>query len=92
MMNLRKYKLAIALGGSVMILTACDPSNVSVGGGVYYDSVLWNDYYYHDHDNYRPPPPGVRPPPGTRPPGTRPPTARPLPARPPIHRPTPRRR
>ncbi|MDW3225604.1 MAG: hypothetical protein R8G34_22380 [Paracoccaceae bacterium] len=42
----KKLALAVALGGAVLGLSACDPAGVSTSGAVYYDSVLWNDYYY----------------------------------------------
>lgn len=102
MIGIRRIILAVSLGGAVLSVAACDPNAVSTGGSIYYDSMLWNDYYY-DRPGYRPPnPPGKpvhpiepghpKPPPGTRPPGHRPPVARPPVARPPIHRPSPRRR
>ncbi len=97
MMKLRRMIMAVSLGSAVLALAACDPNAVSTGGSVYYDSMLWNDYYY-GRPGYRPPnpPPGkpvhpIEPPPGIRPPVHRPPVARPPVARPPIHRPSPRR-
>jgi len=77
----RKVVLTLGLIGAMMGLSACDPTNVSVGvsGGVYYDSMLWNDYYY---GRPRPPQPPVQ-----RPPRPEHPIARPPVARPPIHRP-----
>jgi hypothetical protein len=99
-LSVRRAFLALALAGSVVGLSACDPAttgvNGSVGVGVYYDSMLWNDYYYGRPrpPHHRPvnppvtrPPVGVTPPIGIVPPGGRPPTARPPIARPPIHRP-----
>lgn len=91
MMNLRKTTLAMALAVSAMTLTACDSAGVSVGGSVYYDSMLWNDYY-HGHPGYRPDRPGRPKPPGIYPPRPHPPSVRPPIARPPIHRPSPRLR
>lgn len=83
---LRKFILAVGLGSAVLTVSACDPltTSASVGGSVYYDSMLWNDYYYG-----RPGPPAPKPPdrPGTRPPRPEHPIARPPVARPPIHRP-----
>ena len=87
----RKIILALALAGSALGLASCDPSTVSTGGSVYYDSMMWNDYYY-GHPGYRPPPGKPERPPGTRPPRPHPPVARPPAARPPIHRPSPRMR
>lgn len=91
---LRRAFFSVFLTGSVLGLSACDPAatsvNGSVGVGVYYDSMLWNDYYYGRPvpPNHRPiNPPGARPPIGTLPPGGRPPTARPPIARPPVARP-----
>ncbi len=88
-----------------LTLAACEPGSVSTGGSVYYDSMLWNDYYY---GSYRP---GYRPPSGRperpdrpdrpdrpiRPPGggIDPGFSRPPVAKPPVHRPSgggPRRR
>lgn len=84
----RKSLMVVLLTGSMVGLSACDPNATSVnaGVGIYYDSMLWNDYYYH---GARPPhrPPNRPPPPGTRPPRPEHPIARPPIARPPIHRP-----
>lgn len=82
---MRKAKLALGFGAGMMVLTACEPGTVSYGGSVYYDSLLWNDYYY---GRPRPPEPD-RP---DRPVRPEPPIAKPPVARPPIHRPptTPR--
>lgn len=84
-MNMRKLILATALAGGTLTVSACDPTAVSTGGSVYYDSMMWNDYYSHDRPGYRPPPP-----PTNRPPRPEHPIARPPVARPPIHRPQPR--
>ena len=43
---IRKLTLALGLSGALFALSACDPNAVPVSGGAYYDSVLWNDYYY----------------------------------------------
>ena len=76
------FALTAALG-----LAACDPNATgSVSTGVYYDSLLWNDYYY----GHPRPPQGRSPrpehpiarPPVARPPIHRPPVARPMPVRP----------
>lgn len=99
-LSVRRAFLALVLTGSVVGLSACDPATTgvsgSVGVGVYYDSMLWNDYYY---PRPVPPhhPPGTRPPPPNRPPASGPPRpshpiARPPAARPPIHRPSGGRR
>lgn len=80
---IRKTALGVGFGGSLLALGACDPNAVYTGG-VYYDSMLWNDYYYG-----HPRPPGVdrpNPPVRPQPPIARPPIARP-PVSPPIHRP-----
>lgn len=81
--QLRKAMTGLFLAGSLAGLSACDSSGtgVSVSGGVYYDSLLWNDYYY---GHSRPPRPN---PPVNRPPRPEHPIARPPVARPPIHRP-----
>ena len=78
--RLKHLAFTVLLGGGSLILSACEPvSGVYVSGGVYYDSVLWNDYY-----RPRPPqPPVVKPP---RPPRPTPPIARPPRPTPPIHR------
>nr|WP_170610219.1 hypothetical protein [uncultured Ruegeria sp.] len=97
--------LALGLGASSLLLTACDGVSVGVGVGYgydpFYDSMLWNDYY-HDVDvdidvnrpvrPDRPNRPGGQPPTRPRPPVAKPPVTRPPAARPPIHRPAPRRR
>lgn len=91
MISLRKLLLASALSGATLTLSACDPDGVYVGGSVYYDSMLWNDYYYGRPQPPRPPRPErpVKPvhPIAPVPPRPRPPVARPPVARPPIHRP-----
>lgn len=74
---------ALALCG--LALAGCNTTTSGhVSYGVYYDSMMWNDYY-------RPRPP-TNPPPGTRPPRPVHPIAPAPPARPspPIHRPRPR--
>ena len=69
---------ALALSG--LALAGCDTTTSgSVSYGVYYDSMMWNDYY-------RPRPPSSRPPRPVHPIAPAPP-ARPTP---PIHRPRPR--
>ena len=82
--DLTRLSLALA---AVLGLAACDPNATGTAStGVYYDSMLWNDYYY----GYPRPPQGRPPkpehpiarPPVARPPIHRPPVARPLPARP----------
>lgn len=87
----RKALLAALLGAASIGISACDP-NATYSGGVYYDGLLWNDYY----NGYPRPPRPPRPPkpehPIERPPRpehpiARPPIARPPVARPPIHRP-----
>ncbi|MEX0318444.1 MAG: hypothetical protein AB3N21_10860 [Ruegeria sp.] len=86
----RKLVLVAVLGPAVLAMTACDPT-YSGGGSIYYDSLLWNDYYYGYPRPPRPdrPNPPDRPHPPVRPehPIARPPVARPPVARPPIHRP-----
>lgn len=74
-----KHIAFIALvGGGAVTLSGCEPvDGVYVSGGVYYDGLLWNDYY-------RPRPPVVKPP---HPPRPTPPIARPPRPTPPIHRP-----
>ena len=54
---LRSRTLVMSLGlVGAMALSACTPGSYSSSGAVYYDSMLWNDYYY---GSYRP---GYRPP------------------------------
>ncbi len=83
---IRKSLVALALVGAGIGLSGCDPNAVGVSGGVYYDSVMWNDYYYGHPRPPRPERP-VRPehpiarPPVARPPIHRPPVARPMPVR-----------
>ncbi|MFA3917799.1 hypothetical protein [Ruegeria hyattellae] len=87
---LKKLILALGLFG----LAGCDGLTVGVGTGGYYDSMLWNDYYYgyprppDEPDRPERPDPPVRPEhPIAKPPVARPPVARPPVARPPVHRP-----
>ncbi|MBE1282454.1 MAG: hypothetical protein GJ676_04005 [Rhodobacteraceae bacterium] len=95
----KRLALALVLGGSVFGLSACDPNAVSTGGSVYYDSMLWNDYYYgyprpprpERPDRPKPEHPIARPPVKPTPPIARPPVARPPIHRPPVARPMPRR-
>lgn len=97
--TIRKLVLLAGLGGAAIGLSACDPSSVSTGGSVYYDSMLWNDYYYGYPRPPRPPRPDrpkpehpiERPPAKPTPPIARPPTARPPIHRPPVARPMPAR-
>lgn len=100
--SLRKMALAGAMGASGLLLSACEPGSwstgVSVGTGVYYDSMLWNDYYY---GGYRPPyyPPDRperpdrpdRPERPDRPDRPKPPIAKPPSVKPPVARPLPAR-
>ncbi len=93
----RRMALALGLMLGGFGLSACDPSATGYSGGAYYDSMMWNDYYWYDDPGYRPPvdrpdrpdrPVKPRPPVSTLPaPAPRPPVARPPVARPPIHRP-----
>ena len=84
----RKIVLAFVLTGPFLALSGCEPTAGNTGGSVYYDSMLWNDYYY-GRPGTRPPDPG-RPehPIAPAPPRPTPPIARPPAARPPIHRPS----
>ncbi|MEX0280119.1 MAG: hypothetical protein AB3N13_02885 [Arenibacterium sp.] len=88
MTALRLLKGALAAAALTFTLAACEPGSgsVSVSGGVYYDSLLWNDYYY----GYPRPPSRPGRPPGARPPVAKPPIARPPIHRPPVARPRPR--
>ncbi|MBT3139974.1 hypothetical protein KL867_02825 [Ruegeria litorea] len=92
---MKKLTLAVGLSASVLALSACDPSAVSVGGGVYYDSMMWNDYYYGYPNRPNRPDRPDRPKPEhpiARPPVANPPIARPPIHRPPVARPMPGRR
>ncbi len=90
MTNISPFKILTSLGlvASLTVLSACEPGTTSANASLYYDSVMWNDYYYGR------PPTGVRPPHPPRPehPIARPPHVRPPIHRPPPARPTPRRR
>lgn len=93
---IRKLLIAASLTGSILTLGACDPNGTYVGGSVYYDSMLWNDYYYGyprppRPDRPRPEHPIERPPVNPMPPIARPPVARPPIHRPPVARPLPAR-
>lgn len=79
---LRKFLTSFGLVASLTVLSACEPGTTSASASLYYDSVMWNDYYYGR------PPVGVRPPrPPVHPVHPVPPIARPPHVRPPIHRP-----
>ncbi len=91
----RRFVLAFVLTTPLLALSACEIPTGSTGGSVYYDALLWNDYY--GRPGIQPPPPGrpVHPiapipprPPVVRPPVVRPPIARPPVVRPPIARPS----
>lgn len=83
-------RLILLLSAASLGVAGCQTTgSVSVG---YYDSLLWNDYYYGHPRPPRPDPPDrpdrpVKPthpiakPPVARPPIHRPPVARPMPAR-----------
>lgn len=80
-----RSKTVIALTAAslaAMSLAGCEETTGSVHAGVYYDSMMWNDYY-------RPYPPARPNPPPGRPVHPIAPPPRPSP---PIHRPTPRAR
>ena len=85
-LTLRKILTSFGLVASLTVLSACEP--VTTSGSAYYDSVMWNDYYYGrppietrpPHRPVRPVPPIARPP-HVRPPIHRPPTTRPMPRR-----------
>ncbi|SEF99513.1 hypothetical protein [Jhaorihella thermophila] len=81
MMLPRRLSLGLGVMGAALLLAACDPDAQPSSSSVYYDSLLWNDYYYGCPGC---PPPGYRPAPPRPPIGTVPP--RPTP---PIHRPRP---
>jgi hypothetical protein len=85
----RTVLAALGLSGA-MVLSACETT--SVGGAVYYDSMLWNDYYYgYNRPGYRPPDRPerpVRPDRPVRPGGIDPGFSRPPVASLPSHRPS----
>lgn len=82
MLKRSKTMLSLSLLGlSAMTLSACDDVYTTGGVGVYYDSMMWNDYY-HPAPPARPNPPPGRP---VHPIAPRPPR----PSQP-IHRPRPR--
>jgi hypothetical protein len=98
-MGRTKRTLLVSLAcAAAFVLSACDTGSTRVSGGVYYDSMLWNDYYYGSYrPGYRPPPDRpvrpdrpdrpdrpVRPPGGGIDPGF----SRPPAANRPIHRPS----
>lgn len=97
-MNFSKIKtvlLPVSLAAGVLALSGCDyPSTGSAHVGVYYDSMMWNDYYRpRPPQSGRPPKPEhpiVKPPKPVQPLPTRPPVSRPPVSRPPVSRPTPR--
>ncbi|MCV2889549.1 hypothetical protein [Ruegeria aquimaris] len=94
-MRVAKLSLTAGLCAAVLGLSGCDP-NATGSGSVYYDSMLWNDYYYGyprppRPDRPRPEHPIERPPVKPVPPIARPPIARPPIHRPPVARPMPAR-
>jgi hypothetical protein len=88
-MKFPKRRLPLLLAGlALATLAACEYDGSGSAGVVYYDSMLWNDYYY---GGPRPPatqPPASRPPRPTHP-IARPPVSRPPTPTPPIYRPPP---
>lgn len=81
----RPLKLLAALATGTMLLSACENTGGSASSGVYYDSMMWNDYYY------RPNPPRPERPPRPEHPIERPERpVHPIAPRPPVSRPTPR--
>ncbi|MEQ9694065.1 hypothetical protein [Shimia sp. SDUM112013] len=92
MRQFRKSAMAIGvLTASSLFLASCDDASVYGGAsvGVYYDSMMWNDYYrpYPPPSHGRPPAKPV--PPIAKPPGR---PVHPIAPAPPIHRPAPRPR
>lgn len=94
-MRKRFLKTAFGAGLAAMVLAGCESSGtVSTGG--YYDSMMWNDYYYHPYPDRpdrperpdRPDRPD-RPERPVHPIAPKPPVARPPVARPPVARPRP---
>ncbi|MFC3615923.1 hypothetical protein ACFORG_19395 [Lutimaribacter marinistellae] len=97
----RTCRLALALALGTGLLAGCDPSATG-SANVYYDGMMWNDYYYGyprpprpenpiERPPVRPEPPIAKPPVRPVPPIARPPVARPPIHRPPVARPMPRR-
>ncbi|MCU9838054.1 hypothetical protein OEZ49_09775 [Ruegeria sp. WL0004] len=94
-MRVARLTFSAGLFAAVFGLAGCDPSATG-SGSVYYDSMLWNDYYYGyprppRPDRPRPEHPIERPPVKPVPPIARPPVARPPIHRPPVARPMPAR-
>jgi len=103
LMDLRRARTAVLLACVAASLAACDPDR-EPGAGVYYDGVLWNDYYWdrcpphcspdrpEKPEKPEKPPKPIQPLPPERPvqplPRPQPPTARPPSVRPPISRPS----
>ncbi|MFT4962361.1 MAG: hypothetical protein ACI92Z_003458 [Paracoccaceae bacterium] len=85
-LTLRKILTSFGLVASLTVLSACEPGTTSASASLYYDSVMWNDYYHGR------PPVNAHPPRPPVPPIARPPHVRPPIHRPPSTRPTPRRR
>lgn len=69
----RRAIIGLGLGLAALTLAACDPDAPPPSGSAYYDSMMWNDYYYGYRPGYRPPHRPPRPPIGTVPPRPMPP-------------------
>ncbi len=94
--KIKSVLVPVSLAVGVLALSGCDyPSTGSSHAGVYYDSMMWNDYYRPRPP--RPPkpehpiePPQIKPPKPVHPIAPRPPVSRPPVSRPPVSRPSPR--
>jgi len=61
--KVKKLFQGLAVGCVVILFSGCEGGGPYVGGSVYYDSMLWNDYYYRrGYNPSRPRPPAVQPP------------------------------
>ncbi len=75
------WRIVLGLTGAVLVLAGCEPGSSS-RSSVYYDGVVWHDYYYGYRPGYRPLPPATPPIslPIEPPPIAAPPIAAPLPS------------
>lgn len=56
MMTYKKSLISLCFG-SALVLSGCEPGPAGYSSATYYDSMMWNDYYYGaSRPGYRPAP------------------------------------